>query len=252
MSRRETTVELEAAQRLAASPTSGEEALRRRLLDVLLAPTEPRKMTYEEFLAWADEDTLAEWVDGEVVMYSPASKRHQSIADFLTGMMRMFVEQRDLGIVLSAPFQMKLEHGREPDLLFVAKANLGRLKETYLDGPADLVVEIVSPESVGHDRGDKFYEYEQAGIPEYWLIDPLREQAEFYQLDAQGRYRMVMPDAEGIYRPVVLPSFWLRVEWLWQEPLPAMEDVLLEVGGETYAHHWIERLQQHGFLPPTE
>ena len=48
-----------------------EESLRRQLLEVLLAPAEPCKMTrhlvtYEEFLAWADEDTLAEWVDGEV------------------------------------------------------------------------------------------------------------------------------------------------------------------------------------------
>jgi ABC-type thiamine transport system ATPase subunit len=63
--------------------------LRNQMLKVLLASAEPRKMTYEEFLAWADEDTLAEWVDGEVVMYSPASKRHQSIADFLTSVARV-------------------------------------------------------------------------------------------------------------------------------------------------------------------
>jgi hypothetical protein len=116
-------------------------------------------MTYEEFLTWADEDTLAEWVDGEVVMYSLASKRHQNIADFLLKVMGTYVESHDLGMVISAPFQMKLEHGREPDVLFVASEHLDRLEETYLDGPADLVVEIVSPDSMGRDRGDKFYEY---------------------------------------------------------------------------------------------
>ncbi len=126
-----------------------------------------QKMTYEEFLAWADEDTLAEWVDGEVMMTSPASYRHQDTADFLVSVLRPFVEIHQLGIVCSAPFQMKLEHGREPDLLFVAQEHLGRLKETYLDGPADLVVEIVSPESVARDRGDKFYEYSRGGVPEY-------------------------------------------------------------------------------------
>jgi len=194
--------------------------LRRRLQETIgeIPGRSPQKMTYEEFLAWAGEDTLAEWVDGEVVMYSPASKQHQNLADFLTGVLRAFVEQHHLGMVLSAPFQMKLEHGREPDLLFVANEHLERLKEIYLDGPANMVVEIVSPESMGRDRGEKFYEYEQSGIPEYWLIDPLREQAEFYQLGAQGRYRMVMPEAEGIYRSVVVPGFWLRVDWLWQTP----------------------------------
>ena len=207
-----------------------EESLRHQLLEVLLAPMEPRKMTYVEFLTWADEDTLAEWVDGEVVMYSPASKRHQSVADFLTGVTRIFVEQRDLGAVLSAPFQMKLEHGREPDLLFVAQEHLDRLKETHLDGPADLVVEIVSPESAGRDRGEKFYEYARGGVPEYWLIDPQTEWAEFYQLE-EDHYRLAFGGKEGEYHVLVLPSFKLRVEWLWQEPLPSPIRTLAEIVG---------------------
>jgi len=237
--------------------------LRRRLWETLvLSPVEgmreisrqlPQKMTYGEFLAWADEDTLAEWVDGEVVMYSPASRRHQEIVFFLGQVIGLYVEQQRLGRVLPSPFQMKLaQSGREPDLLFVATGHLNRLKETYLDGPADLVVEIVSSESAGRDRGEKFYEYEQAGIPEYWLIDPQTGRVEFYQLAAAGRYRLVLPDAEGIYRAEVLPGFWLRVEWLWQEPLPAIEDVLLEVSGEAYARRLIERLQRWSFLPPAE
>lgn len=206
------------------------------------------KMTYEEFLDWADEDTLAEWVDGEVIMVSPASTRHQQLVGFLEKVIGLYVEQRSLGQVLSAPFQMKLEHGREPDLLFVASEHLDRLRDTYLDGPADLVVEIVSSESVGRDRGDKFYEYEAGGVPEYWLIDPQREWAEFYQLEGD-RYRLTFGGREGEYRARVLPDFWLRVEWLWQEPLPAVEDVLLEVGGSAYAEHLIERLRKQGFLP---
>ena len=209
-----------------------EESLRRQLLEVLLAPVEPHKMTYEEFLAWADEDTLAEWVDGEVVMYSPASRRHQEIGLFLGQVIGLHVEHSGAGRILVPPFQMKLARsGREPDLLFVAQEHLDRLKETYLDGPADLVVEIVSPESVGRDRGVKFYEYEQAGIPEYWLIDPQTKRAEFYQLTAADQYRLVQPDAEGIYRSAVLPNFWLRVGWLWQEPLPSPIRTLAEIVG---------------------
>jgi Uma2 family endonuclease len=186
-------------------------------------------MTYEEFLSWVNEDTLAEWVDGEVIVTTPASYRHQDIANFLLSILRPYVEGHQLGVVLSAPFQLRLaDSGREPDLLFLATGHLDRRKETYLDGPADLVVEILSPESAARDRGAKFYEYEAAGIPEYWLIDPERERAEFYQLDVQGRYRSVLLQPEGVYRSEVLKGFSLKIAWLWQPP-PVL-DTLRELG----------------------
>lgn len=179
----------------------------------------PTRMTYEEFLAWADEDTLAEWVDGEVIMTSPASLKHQEILKFLGQILSLHLEHSQAGRVILAPFQMRLgRSGREPDLLFVRHDHAERLKRTYLDGPADLVVEIVSPESAGRDRGEKFYEYQAAGIPEYWLLDPEAQRAEFYQLDAQGQYQFAAPDAEGIYRSAVLPGLWLKVSWLWSPP----------------------------------
>jgi len=209
-------------------PDAPSEDLRRRLLEALLPSPQARKMSYAEFLDWADEDTLAEWEDGEVVMSTPASRQHQAISGFLYQLLNTYVEVRRSGAAILPPFQMKLVNsGREPDLIFVANQNLGRLKETYLDGPADLVVEIISPESEGRDRGDKFYEYEKAGIPEYWLIDPRRERVEFYQLDARGQYHLIAPSAEGVYRSHILPDFWLRVSWLWQPPL--VLDVLPEL-----------------------
>jgi Uma2 family endonuclease len=190
-----------------------------------------QKMSYAEFLVWADEDTLAEWVDGEVVMYSPASKKHQELARFLNGLLSFFANAKDLGEVLFAPFQVKLGPdlpGREPDLLFIASEHLDRLKANYLDGPADLIVEIISPSSRERDRGQKFYEYEEAGVSEYWLIDAQRRQAEFYQLSEQGIYHHVHADTEGVYHANILPGFWLRVDWLWREPLPSpMETIRL-------------------------
>jgi Uma2 family endonuclease len=165
------------------------EELRRRLLELLLE-TSARPIPYEEFLARADEDTLAEWVQGEVRPYSPASRSHQDIAGFLYAILRTYVELHHLGVVWLAPFQMKLSRsGREPDVLFVAQEHLHRLHPTHLEGPADLVIEIVSPESAPRDRGEKFYEYQEAGIPEYWLIDPQSQWAEFYQRDERGRFQ---------------------------------------------------------------
>lgn len=182
-----------------------------------------KKMSYEEFLEWANEDTWAEWVDGEVIMLSPASTRHQDVADFLTGVLRMYVEFKELGRVISAPFQMKLERGREPDVLFVAREHVDRLQETYLEGPADVAIEIVSPDSTARDWRKKFFEYERGGVQEYWLIDLDRRWAEFYRLGEGEEYESVFAGSEGVYQSAMLEGFWLRVQWLWQEPLPDTE-----------------------------
>jgi len=210
-----------------------EQDVKAKTLKTPEAPSLPAKMTYEEFLEWADEDTLAEWVDGEVIMLSPASDWHQDIGNFLSALLRFYVEAHELGKVIVAPFQMKTGlnlPGREPDIIFIARENLGRLKETHIDGPADLVVEIISPSSRARDRGDKFYEYEQGGVREYWLIDPLRKQAEFYRLGSDGIYRLVSVGEDGIFRSEVLSGLWLNVSWLWQEPLPPLLSVLKEWG----------------------
>ncbi len=193
------------------------------------------KMSYESFLVWAgDEDTHAEWVNGEVISIMPAKYVHQVIATFLDRLLGLFVTLFDLGQVLTAPFEIKLIPGyssREPDIFFVAKANLPRLSEDRLTGPADLIVEIVSNDSVKRDRKDKLQEYCRAGVREYWIIDnrPRQQRAEFYQLNATGQYEAA-PIVDGIYRSVVLPNFWLRVEWLWQES-PNIWQALAEVIG---------------------
>jgi Uma2 family endonuclease len=192
----------------------------------------PFPVSFEEFLAWAPESTLVEWVDGEVVVMSPASADHQDLLRFILMVVGEFVDTHGLGRVLFAPFLMRLitrPSGREPDLLFISNEHLDRLRPGYLDGPADLVVEIISPESVSRDRGDKFAEYEAGGVREYWLIDPERLEALFYLLDADGRFRRA--DAvDGVFRSSVLPGFWLRVDWLWQRPLPRPAEIRRELG----------------------
>jgi Uma2 family endonuclease len=198
-----------------------------------VTPAPPLRMTFEEFLDWTNEHMFAEWVDGEVIAMSPVSATHQDIANFLAALLRFFVEAKGLGTVLTAPVLMKLDSrpsGREPDIAFVASQHTHRLKKVFLDGPADVAVEVISPDSQTRDRRDKYYEYEKAGVREYWLIDPTRKQAEFYELGSDGVYSAITIDDDGLFRSKVIEDLWLKVDWLWQEPLPTLMSVLREWG----------------------
>ncbi len=185
-------------------------------------------MTFEEFLEWADEDTFAEWVDGEVIQLTTTSE-HQLICKFLLLIIDQFVEAKQLGLLLFAPFLMRLSTrhtGREPDILFIANENLPRLRGSWLDGPADLVVEVVSEDSRKRDREIKFEEYAEAGVREYWLVDMPRKQAEFFVLQYGSRYVPAAIDEHGLMHSVVLEGLTLDINWLWQEPRPTLRTVL--------------------------
>lgn len=191
------------------------------------------KISFEEFLAWCDEDTWAEWVDGEVIILTPAARKYQKIFGFLIKLIDEYVIARQSGELLYAPFLVHLpemlRRGREPDIIFIGKERLHLLKETYFDGAPDLIIEIISPESYTRDKIEKYREYEAAGVGEYWLIDPDKQQAEFFRRDKKGRYQLFPPDKAGIYHAMVLPGFCLNVNWLWQEPLPSIINVLREM-----------------------
>ncbi len=144
-------------------------------------PLPAGKMTFEQFLTWVDEYTLAEWVEGEVVLMTPASLKHQMVIVRLLEEAGSYIRRKGLGMIIPAPYLVRLpeplKRVREPDLIFVSKERLHLLKPTYIDGAPDLIIEITSPESLEYDRNIKFKEYVQAGVKEYWLIHPDTPQA---------------------------------------------------------------------------
>jgi Uma2 family endonuclease len=187
-------------------------------------------ISFEEFLRSYD-GLHAEWVDGSLVPMCPVSDRHQDIVDFLAALLRHLVEATDAGIVRTSQVAMHLERSaRVPDVLFLATQHLDRRRETFVDGPADLVIEVTSPESRGRDRGEKFYEYEQGGVPEYWLIDPPRKTLEVFRLDENGQYASVAPLAGTRLESAVLQGFWIDPAWLWSDPIPKLDFVLRQWG----------------------
>jgi Uma2 family endonuclease len=189
--------------------------------------TARKRMTLQEFLTRPSEE-YSEWVDGEVI-YLSVTLGHQRIVQFLFLLMEYLTQEHDLGTVLIAPCALKLANrpsGREPGIMFIAKENAHRILEKYVEGPVDVVVEVVGDDSRTRDRRDKFFEYAQGGVREYWMLDYERQRPEFYRLQPDGTYDPVPLEEGGIFRSEALPGFWLKVEWLWQKPLPKLMDVL--------------------------
>jgi Uma2 family endonuclease len=185
----------------------------------------PQRMTWEEYLRFGEENTWAEWIDGRVIVLFSGSTKHQQIVGFLDRVIGFYIETHNLGQLFTAPFAMKLSklrRGREPDLLFVSREREHLITKTFLDGAADLVIEVISPESVERDSVQKFAEYEAAGIREYWLVDYTNQTATFYQLDKNVQYQAAKT-SEGVFQSTVLPGFFLRESWLWQERLQTLE-----------------------------
>ncbi|HWE04427.1 MAG TPA: Uma2 family endonuclease [Tepidisphaeraceae bacterium] len=195
-------------------------------------PHPGRSLTEAEFMKWIDEDTRAEWVDGEVVMMAPSSLDHAGFSLWVAGVVREFVSYHNLGSVYGTEVLVRLPRQRRrrlPDLLFVSKERSSILHSTYVDGAPDMILEVVSPESVARDWREKYLEYERAGVREYWIVHRQSERVEVYSISKSGQYRPV-DSADGIFRSSVLKGFYLRLSWMLSPDPPSMLAVLRELG----------------------
>jgi Uma2 family endonuclease len=176
---------------------------------------------YETWLA-GEFGRHTEWVNGAVIRMSPVTQQHSDLNQFLEILLLALVSVTGGGRVFRDPMVMRgLPNlpGRQPDLQVVLPDRLHLVKETEVAGAANLVIEIISRGSVSRDRGEKFNEYEQAGVPEYWMLDSLRKEPLFYVLGEDGLFRPRLP-VNGVYTSVVLPRLKLPINLLWRSPYP--------------------------------
>lgn len=156
---------------------------------------------------------------------SPVSLFHNSISVFLARYLGRLVQSSNAGQVFfdSVTIRLSPEVSRVPDVVFVSTANSrAAMRENHIDGPPDLIIEIVSPESRTRDYLDKYHDYESAGVTEYWIIDPTYQTIDLYRLK-NARYERISPEEPNPALPLtstVLPGFVLKAEWLKQNPLP--------------------------------
>ena len=165
----------------------------------------------EEYLD-LDSNRLVEFSHGSLEIVPMPTQSHQLIMLYCYGVLLAHGQARRLGTVLVAPLRVQLWPGkfREPDVVFMAAEHAQRRGEQYWDG-ADLVMEVVSEDDRRRDLETKRREYAQAGIPEYWIIDPERSRVVVLTL-AGSRYRV-----HGEFTPgsrassVLLPGLALEV-----------------------------------------
>lgn len=148
----------------------------------------PGKWDDEAYLTLTDSARrLVELTDGVATVLPPPSIEHQHMLGWLFEAFRRHIARAG-GKVVFAPVPLRIrEHSyREPDLIFWRSAKDPRLEGRYLSG-ADLVVEVVSPSGAKRDLVDKRRDYAEAGIPEYWIVDPRNETVTVLRL-ADGAY----------------------------------------------------------------
>lgn len=194
-------------------------------------PVPGLRMTEQQFEAWCDENVRAEWVNGEVILMSPANVDHIELNYFLWSLVKEFTDSKRAGRVFGIEAQIRLAAvltRRNPDVLFVARRRASIIHKTYIDGAPDLIMEIVSPDSESRDWREKFYDYQTSGVREYWIIDPQSQRVETYTL-VRKKYRLI-PESSDAIKSKVLRGFFIRPSWLWKQPLPRVGACLREMG----------------------
>lgn len=178
-------------------------------------PPPQGEWTYEDWLKLPDDGYRYEVINGVLHVSPPPRIRHQRVALRLVRRLANFVEEHCLGEVLEAPVGVRLPNQPvpfQPDILFIRTERLDILGEKYVEGVPDLVMEILSPSNWLYDRREKMEVYQEAGVPEYWIVDPRARTVEVYVLE-EGAYLLIgRYGQEETARSQVLSGFEVPVD----------------------------------------
>jgi len=193
-------------------------------------------VSVEDFYRLVPDGQKADLIDGVIYMASPDSLRANDLTGLVYLLFRGFLEARGVGgKVFFSRYACRLGefHAPEPDVGYVRPDRVALMEDGGLRGAPDIAVEIVSRESRHRDYDDKRRLYEEAGIPEYWIIDPIQQRVEFLVLE-EGRYRLAKLEENRLFRSRALSGFWIDVDWLLADPLPPASRCLQAILGEPH------------------
>ena len=149
----------------------------------------PSRWTYADYLELPDDGNLYEVIEGELFMTPAPGTKHQLVSGELEFALQTFVKSQSLGVVLNAPCDVLLEPGGtpvEPDIFFISRSRLNIITSQNIQGPPDLIVEIISPSNPEHDRDRKFKLYQESRVAEYWIVDPEVQTIEVFLLQQEA------------------------------------------------------------------
>ncbi|MCS7222343.1 MAG: Uma2 family endonuclease [Anaerolineae bacterium] len=175
--------------------------------------------TYEDYLRLPDDGNRYEIIEGALYMVNAPGFDHQYTVMQLLRQISNFVIEKGLGVVLTAPFEVHLsERSRQvqPDILFIAAERMPQPSAPCFVGVPDLIVEILSPNTVRTDRIVKFAAYERAKVREYWIVDLGTRSVEVYVLGNDGVYALFGQfRTKESTRSAVLEGFHVAVDSLF-------------------------------------
>ena len=167
------------------------------------------KLTTDEYLAGPETLMRRELVWGVVREPPSPFRKHQGVVTQATVLLAEHVLDHKLGRVYVSPLDVVFDRQKalvlQPDVMFVSHERLGILND-FVEGPPDLVVEVISEGSRNYDRVTKLQWYRDYGVREYWVIDPDARVIEVIQLDGEALERQSLRGADAI-RSKVLPTF---------------------------------------------
>lgn len=185
-------------------------------------------VTEEEFFEFMDEDIACELLDEVLIVHTPASLEHEKIFKFLLIMLDRFSTRAGQYEVLGSRFAVRLTRGviLEPDIMVLTPRTLTQLQDTFLEGPADIVVEILSPSTREIDLSKKLPQYLTHGVREVWIVD---SESKEIQIHRPGELAEIYTKEQHALS-AVLPKFWIKPMWLWNvsayDPIECLEQVL--------------------------
>lgn len=145
------------------------------------------QLTYHDYRLLPDDGKRYEIIAGDLCMTPAPVTRHQIIVGRLLHILLSYLETHPAGIVLTAPCDVVLSDTDivQPDVLYVQSNSKAQVTEQNVQGPPDLVVEVLSPGTTTRDRNLKRKRYEYFGVQEYWLVDPDHNTLEILALKAE-------------------------------------------------------------------
>jgi len=169
--------------------------------------------TEADYFKLPDTNHFVELSEGRLIIPDMPTDSHQKAVGRLFRAMDAFAEENALGEVRIAPLPIRLWQGkiREPDIIFMTSAHEDRITESYWGVP-DLAVEVISKSTAQIDRSEKFIEYAQAGVMEYWLVDTAKQTIEVFTLEHGAYVLLGKWSISEIARSVLLSGFQVTVE----------------------------------------